>query len=82
MINTLLLAACRFDFHSNLTSSSSPSSASTAKILSQSSLDFPKLTLSPVIPLNQRPVLPEQQLLVTCPSSGGKCSNGSLSPLE
>ncbi|CAL1414069.1 unnamed protein product [Linum trigynum] len=46
MINTLLLGAGRFGFHSNLISSSSPSSAFVAEILSSSLLDFPKLTLS------------------------------------
>ncbi|CAI0458192.1 unnamed protein product [Linum tenue] len=77
MINTLLPTAGRFGFHSNLISPSSPPSASAAKILSPSLLDFPKLTLSPVTLLNQ-------DTFFHNPSSSGNCSstNSSSSPLE
>ncbi|CAL1355228.1 unnamed protein product [Linum trigynum] len=84
MINTLLLGAGRFGFHSNLISSSSPSSASTTEILSPSLLNFPKLTLSPVTPLNQDTFFHNNGALSPCPSSAGNCSSNSSSssPLE
>ncbi|CAI0440906.1 unnamed protein product [Linum tenue] len=85
MINTLLPAAGRFTFHSNIISSSSPSSASAAEILSPSLLDFPKLTLSPVTPLNQDPFFHNNNNSSSpCPSSAGNCSSSSSSssPLE
>ncbi|CAI0408398.1 unnamed protein product [Linum tenue] len=87
MINTLLPAAGRFTFNSNLISSSSPSSASAAaEILSPSMLDFPKLTLSPVTPLNQDPFFHNHNSSSSspCPSSAGNCSSSSSSssPLE
>ncbi|CAI0458193.1 unnamed protein product [Linum tenue] len=87
MINTLLPTAGRFGFHSNLISPSSPPSASAAKILSPSLLDFPKLTLSPVTLLNQDTFFHNNGALSglsPCPSSSGNCSstNSSSSPLE